>query len=274
MRFLWLFILLIAGLAQGETIPSIEKPGRAISDWYIINGTSFPGADNQPEACAQYRDNSGYGATWDASQGRCINAFMNTIWLQPAVKCQNGTIAVPIVSIFCPADYTCPDTSWTLSPDKRSCSRTCPVAPLTPITDPIAQQFERGENPVIEEKLTDSMKTKLACLRKEVAAAKGILTVNSAWRPPAYQDHFYEIKTKFKALRKNTNPGCSAIKKAVLVEYTHHGLNGLVGKTSKHSIGEAFDANWSSAIAIDQLAGKCNLFRPWPTADRMHFIAK
>lgn len=273
MRFLWLCILLIAGLAQGETIPSIEKPGRAISDWYIINGTSFPGADNQPEACAQYRDNSGYGATWDASQGRCINAFMNTIWLQPAVKCQNGTIAVPIVSIFCPADYTCPDTSWTLSPDKRSCSRTCPVAPLTPITDPIAQQFERGENPVIEDKLTDSMKTALACLRTEVTAAKGTLTVTSAWRPQLYQDHLREVFTKNIALQKIANPACAEIKKAIKQEFRQHGLQGRVAINSPHTAGKAFDATWS-VKDIDGLANKCGLYRPFPIDDRVHFIAK
>lgn len=246
MQFLWLFILLIAGLAQGETISSTEVPGKAVSDWFVINGTSFPGANNEPEACAQYRDASDYGAVWDAKQGRCINAYMNTIWLQAAVKCQNGSIAVPLAGFFCPADYTCPDNSWTLSPDKRSCSRTCPVAPLTPITDPIALQFERKENPVIEDKLTASMKTKLACLRKEVAAAKGILTVNSAWRPPAYQDHFYEIKTKYDLLGTKETPGCRLIKIGIAAKYKNHGPTGLIGKNSKHNIEEAFDANWSS----------------------------
>lgn len=98
MRFLWLFILLIAGLAQGETISSTEVPGKAVSDWFVINGTSFPGANNEPEACAQYRDASDYGAVWDAKQGRCINAYSpeNAIYLDRerrktvCISLQNG----------------------------------------------------------------------------------------------------------------------------------------------------------------------------------------
>lgn len=270
MRFLWLCILLITGLAQGETIPSIEKPGRAISNWFLISWDGT-GAETAQAACALAQGNwVQYSEV--LNHGDCLNGYNNRIWMQGGMKCEDGLFAMP--TWICSPSYTCPDPSWTLSPDKRSCSRTCPVAPLTPITAPIALQFERKENPVIEDKLTDSMKTKLACLRKEVAAAKGILTVNSAWRPPAYQDHFYEIKTKYNLLDTKEIPGCSAIKMAIAAEYQNHGLTGLVGKTSKHSIGEAFDANWSSGIEIDLLAGKCNLYRPWKKKDRMHFIAK
>jgi hypothetical protein len=271
MRFLWLFILLITGLAHGETIPSIEKPGKVVSPWFLVSWDGT-GAETAKAACALIPGNWVQDSDI-LNHGQCLNGYNNRIWMQEGVKCEDGSVAVPLLSSYCAPSYSCPDTSWTLSPDKRSCSRTCPVAPLTPITDPIAQQFERGENPVIEDKLTDSMKTALACLRREVTAAKGTLTVTSAWRPQLYQDHLREIFTKNIALQKIANPACADIKKAIKQEFRRHGLQGRVAINSPHTAGKAFDATWS-VKDIDGLANKCGLYRPFPVDDRVHFIAK
>lgn len=170
---------------------------------------------------------------------------------------------------------------------QRFCDAQCEVDPLTPITDPDALGFEDGSNRVREDKLSESMSTKLNCLRDAVSSAQGALTVTSAWRPQSYQDHLREIADKFKKLRE-------------LVEHDHvdecrpapcldairehrgsHGPGSEVGRTSLHTTGEAFDAVWSRVTdsTVDSLASGCQLMRPYPSSfadggDPVHFQHK
>src|SRR5574343_1562079 len=121
MRFFWLCILLIAGLVQGETLPSIQKPGRAISNWFLISWDGT-GAETAQAACALAQGNwVQYSEV--LNHGDCLNGYNNRIWMQGGMKCEDDSFAMP--TWICSPSYTCPDTSWTLSPDKRSCSRTC-----------------------------------------------------------------------------------------------------------------------------------------------------
>jgi len=83
----------------------------------------------------------------------------------------------------------------------RYCANVCPIDPLKPITDPEAIRMENGEN-VILDKLSAETQTALNCLKDEVAKAKGSVSVTSAYRPQAYQDHLYEIFQKRKKCRK------------------------------------------------------------------------
>jgi hypothetical protein len=154
----------------------------------------------------------------------------------------------------------------------------CPVKPLKPITDPETLRFENGDT-LREDKLASSMKTKLACLRNAVSKAGGTLTVNSAWRPIGYQEHFYEIFTKFNELKTTRNKkiaACKPIRDQVIFEKnTKHGIQGKVAKPSesRHEKGLAFDASWSNITTakLDALLPSCNLTRPFKKTDKIHF---
>ncbi len=176
--------------------------------------------------------------------------------------------------------YLCPGDTALID---QYCAGDCEVDPLQPITDPDAQRFENGDN-VREDRLSDSMKDKLKCLREKVAEKGGSLTVNSAWRPQAYQDHLRELADKHPALIrlaileqvKECQP--EPYYRAVHPDYVRHGLNRNVAKNSNHTTGEAFDASWSG-VNIDELAGECGLHRPLPApkadgGDPPHFTHK
>jgi D-alanyl-D-alanine carboxypeptidase len=155
---------------------------------------------------------------------------------------------------------------------------TCPVEPLKPITDPETLRFENGDT-LREDLLAPSMKTKLACLKDAVSKAGGKLTPKSAWRPIGYQEHFYEIFTKFKALQREENKkidACKPILKSITYEKnTKHGIQGNVAppSTSLHEKGLAFDATWEkiTTAKVDALAATCGLNRPLKVTDRVHF---
>ncbi|MFZ6864021.1 D-alanyl-D-alanine carboxypeptidase family protein [Undibacterium sp. Ji67W] len=156
----------------------------------------------------------------------------------------------------------------------RYCGNVCPIDPLKPITDPEAIRMENGEN-VILDKLSAETQTALNCLKDEVAKAKGSVSLTSAYRPQAYQDHLYEIFVKRKKLAKiiENFPQCTELRRVLNDENNKHQLRGLVGANSNHSNGRAFDANWSgiSDEVIDKTAKTCQLSRPFPIVDPVHF---
>lgn len=117
-------------------------------------------------------------------------------------------------------------------------------------------------------------------MQNKVAEAGGTLTVNSAWRPQQYQDHFREIVDKWKDFQKfptyKNLPECKPIYEQIVSEKQKHGLGTVVGIQSRHVAGTAFDANWSniSVSKIDQLAAQCGgMSRPIPNDD-IHFQVK
>ncbi|MFZ6689121.1 D-alanyl-D-alanine carboxypeptidase family protein [Undibacterium sp. SXout11W] len=156
----------------------------------------------------------------------------------------------------------------------RYCGNVCPIDPLKPITDPEAIRMENGEN-VILDKLSAQTQTALNCLKEEVAKAKGSVSVTSAYRPQAYQDHLYEIFVKRGILDSGFKnfAQCKDLYKNIQTESKKHMLKDRVGETSRHSSGRAFDANWSgvSDTDIDAGAKKCALSRPFPVDDPVHF---
>ena len=152
--------------------------------------------------------------------------------------------------------------------------RTCPVPPLTPITDPAAQNFENG-NTVDETGLNAAMTAALACLRAAAGAAGGAITVNSAFRPPAYQAHLREVWDRWNDLRNRREQECQDLRTQVQQEFQRHGLllSQRPAAASAHTRGEAFDANWNlpAGTNIDTLAAGCGLQRPFAN-DPVHFI--
>lgn len=179
-------------------------------------------------------------------------------------------------------NYTCTADTELI---KRYCKGECEVAPLQPVTDPDAVPFENGLAPVREDKLTPEMAANLRCLREKVAAKGGALSVTSAWRPQSYQDHLRELVVKHpKLIELAILQGVEECVPApyygaVHPDHVRHGPNRNAARTSPHTTGNAFDANWSNGIDIDALAGECGLFRPMPQpksdgGDPIHFEPK
>jgi len=156
----------------------------------------------------------------------------------------------------------------------RYCQNVCPVDPLKPVTDPDAIRMENGDD-VILDKLSTDTQTALSCLRTEIAKSHGTLTVTSAYRSQAYQDHLYEIFDKRKKLSKILKkfPQCEEIFNNIDAENNRHKLKNKVGKNSKHGKGDAFDANWTviGNEQVDAAAKTCLLVRPFPDDDPVHF---
>jgi hypothetical protein len=207
--------------------------------------------------------NQGYWASWSVCNSKGV------------VGAGSGGLAYQYS--VCPIGYTGGGGPVAVG-DTPMCSKPipCPVEPLKPITDPIALQFENG-SPVWENRLSPDMAGKLQCLRTALAKEKppGSIAVNSAWRPKAYQDHLFEIKSKLEQLKEDVVrkiPACIPIRNQLLGEKRKHGLGTQVGATSKHSDGAAFDANWSNITTarLDELAATCKLSRPIRN-DPIHF---
>jgi len=93
----------------------------------------------------------------------------------------------------------------------------CPIAPLSPSpTDPVSIRLENGETTIWEN--TDP--------QLKICAEKKGGTINSAFRPEAYQRHIYEVWDKWcnQGLKDNTASACSVVKSKVYEEMKHHQL--------------------------------------------------
>lgn len=124
----------------------------------------------------------------------------------------------------------------------------CPVEALTPITDPLAQQFENG-NTLDTTRLAPAMQTAYSNFRNAIAANGGNLTLNSAYRPAAYQLHLREVWDKWQALLNNPTPQCQNLLSQVQAEVNRHTLSNLrtrpAGASGHHPQGLAIDVNYA-----------------------------
>ena len=157
----------------------------------------------------------------------------------------------------------------------------CPVQPLTPLTDPIAQQFEAG-NRIDRTGLTQAMQTATNCFENAVNNAGGNFALNSAFRPPQYQAHLQEIWDKRAALRRvrgaQRRQNCAQLRQQVEAEFQNHQLmprQRPANDNGPQTRGEAIDVpifGMGLPVAqVFQLAAGCNLQRPFPAADPVHF---
>ena len=156
--------------------------------------------------------------------------------------------------------------------------RTCDVPPLTPLTDPAAVNFENG-NQIDTTQLTAATSAGLGCMQQAVAQLRGGFRVNSAFRPVAYQTHLREVWDTWMAIRNKTSPECDELRREMQAEFQRHQL--LVSQrpaagnpNAPHARGLAFDAtitNLPAPHTVDTAAAGCNMQRPWPVNDPVHY---
>lgn len=187
------------------------------------------------------------------------------VWSNVAITCgmricpANST-GTPMIN---PTICTC-NTDYVPDPTGTSCvpAATCPVDPLTPLTDPVAIGFENG-NRWRPDKLTADYQTKLTCVQNGIAARGGSSVGTSAYRPTQYQQHLFEIVQKDKQLFPGymaLHPECQALRDEITRAMGPPPGHGLKRKqkvakpgTSRHETGTAFDVT-PSGLTDAQLA--------------------
>ncbi|QEY16047.1 MULTISPECIES: M15 family metallopeptidase [unclassified Cellvibrio] len=152
--------------------------------------------------------------------------------------------------------------------------RSCTVAPLTPLTDAAALAFEGGQT-VDTANLTAEMQTALSCVQTAVAEEGGTVRVNSAYRPPEYQNHLRAVWDKWNLLRNMREPECSDLRDEIQAEFQRHGLlltQRPATGTGPHTEGRAIDMRSSLTTArFLEITGQCSLYRRLPVTDPVHF---
>lgn len=116
-------------------------------------------------------------------------------------------------------------------PSTRACGPN-----LSPITDPDAILMDSGLK-VVWTSSNSNVQSNLNKLRKETGDfteyiarldPPGVVTVNSTYRPLAYQAHLYEVFKRWNEIKDNTNPECMTLKEKIRREYQKHELGGAV----------------------------------------------
>jgi|GEM_PF-5841418 len=157
---------------------------------------------------------------------------------------------------------------WTCS------GNTCPVPPLTPITDPAARVHEDGRyaaQPDLDN-LNSRTQTGMACILQRAAGEGIVATITSAYRPAQYQSHLQEVYDKWQLLKDNAQPECQEVKDAVRREFNKHRVIRRPVNNSQHSTGNAVDIAGIPGERADSIAAACNMYRPEPSKDRVHFV--
>jgi hypothetical protein len=149
---------------------------------------------------------------------------------------------------------------------------TCQVPPLTPLTDPVAIQFENG-NTINTDPQYFNLGSNLNCLKNAVTNYGGSYSLKSAYRPVAYQKHLREVYYAWKDLKGRREAECEDLLLEVKAEAQKHGIAYPPAVTSNHSKGNAFDLAISglSNNQIDSAAQGCGLYRFAPIKDKNHF---
>lgn len=196
----------------------------------------------------------------------------------PYVPDAAATSCVPVLA--CPEHASgtpcaC-DAGYEFDTTRTSCISTCPVSDLPEVTDPEILPFENNPDLSDTARLTPRMQTALSCL--QTAAAAGSPSVGSAYRPPAYNQHLIDVWKKWFELENgenSANPACADRKAKIRGHFQRHKLleSQQPVPGSLHTLGEAVDVTISLPPAnIDALAAGCQLRRPKPVKDRVHFI--
>lgn len=166
-------------------------------------------------------------------------------------------------------------------PDLRPTSF-CPVQPLSAVEDRDALAFENGET-LDTGSLTAATNRALTRLETIVTKVGGTFELQSAYRPPAYQQHLIQVWDKWMVeLRDNPDPSCQPLRSDVWSEFQRHALleSQRPAEFSDHLRGLAFDAavilprraRWGRRRAtLDLLARVVGLHRPIPRQDWVHY---
>jgi hypothetical protein len=150
---------------------------------------------------------------------------------------------------------------------------TCPVAPLTPVTDPVVVEHEVGRyasRPDMDN-LNARARAGAACILQRAAALGAAAETSSGYRPPAYQAHLREVWDKWQLLKNNNDEGCRERKQQIAAERKRHLIIRRPVAVSNHSTGNAVDISGVPAAGADSIAAGCGMFRPEPATDPVHF---
>ncbi len=161
----------------------------------------------------------------------------------------------------------------------------CPVSSLPPITDSQALAFENFTGPVVDTRdLKHGTFSALVKFINEIRRVGGIITLKSAYRPPAYQAHLQQVWDKWMQLRHNRTAACEDLRAQVQTEFTRHHLieSQRPVNDSDHTRGLAFDATvvlprilhigrHRRVVTLDKLARFAGLRRPDIRHDPVHF---
>jgi len=147
----------------------------------------------------------------------------------------------------------------------------CDLSELTPLTDPEAIAFENGAR--INTGSNFNLNTQLNCLTQEITNLGGNSILTSAYRPASYQQHLREVYLLHERSITNTQVGCNQLKVEIEREFSDHALVEIPARSSSHSTGNAFDLRVIGLTdqQIDTAAQSCNLRRPLPVRDPVHF---
>lgn len=163
----------------------------------------------------------------------------------------------------------------------------CSVAPLSAIIDPSAVSLEQRTGPVVDlDGLTPRTSKALNRFEDLIEKRGGSLTLTSAYRPEAYQQHLRDVWYKWMTeLKDNQDPSCADLKAEVGGEFVRHQLLATQHPVavSDHTLGIGFDAavalpamttkkkKGAFRISLDRIAHLAGMMRPDIGRDPVHF---
>ncbi|MEQ1527603.1 MAG: hypothetical protein ABL911_12780 [Gallionella sp.] len=228
---------------------AVQCPANAtlsiVSERGYVSSVNFP-AINIPASCTCYAgvpDATATSCVLQCPAGQQLNAAGTACVVTPVCPAHAHATNLPTPPCACYAGYV-----WDAT--QTSCVLDCPIPDLTPMTDALALDFEKG-NTWRPDLLTTPYQIKLNCVKAGFTTQGWtfVPTNGSAFRPNQYQRHFYELVAKDGALKApnymSTHPECQSLRTKITAEMAKHGLKPgqPVGKpgTSHHESGQAFD---------------------------------
>lgn len=200
-------------------------------------------------------------------------SWFQAIWDLPVFRWLTGLDPVPS------AEPT-PPPMVAIAPPPPPCS----IAPLPAIIDPSAQAFEARTGPVVDlDGLTPRTSRALDRFQNLVARRGGAITLTSAFRPEAYQQHLRDVWFKWiTELKDNQDSACASLKAEVGDEFTRHQLLPTQHPVvvSDHTLGIGFDAavllpqpaaRRRGRVSLDRIAHLAGMMRPDVLHDPVHY---
>jgi hypothetical protein len=206
-------------------------------------------------------------------------SWLQTLWDLPVFRWLAGLDPVAPVEPVAPPVVAEAPPAPALPP--------CSVAPLAPVTDAAAIALENHTGPAVDlDGLTPRTSTALSRFENLVEKRGGSITLTSAYRPEAYQEHLRDVWYKWMTeLKDNTDASCAELKAQVGEEFTRHQLlpSQHPVAVSDHTLGIGFDAavqlpfapvakkRRRGRVTLDAIARMAGMMRPDIGRDPVHF---
>jgi hypothetical protein len=193
---------------------------------------------------------------------------------------------LPILRFFVPGVPADPTPSLVAFAPPAPILPACSVEPLPAIEDIEAHAFEAqvGSVGVVRtDGMTPAAVQALSRFEYIIKSVGGSITLTSAYRPAAYQEHLQAVWDKWMLeLRKNDDAECRMLRAEVEAEFARHDLleSQRPATTSDHTRGISFDAaillpsraRWNKRrVTVDRLARAAGFHRPVIASDPVHF---